>query len=448
MSEMLDSHAVVDQREVGRATAPGRPGAVTVGLWLTCLSAATLPWTGVRLGGVTFAEVFLILAALTLVGADLRRPMPALPGWVWALALAVLATGVVNQFDPATTAFMVDRDQLLGNYTVVHSAPATITNLVVMVPLLVRILLMPFVFGLARLHEPAAPYRIAKAFVVGVVISSAIGAADSRGLTSLGPALTGVPVQGTRAAGLTQHPNALALTCVFALPILVWLVRAAMGRRRSLTVIAVAVVLLGLYASGSRSGAVAAGLTAVGALFLLPEYRRHLATIALGLTTAAGTLFVVRPDVGSALLTGLRLTGGGSAGSDQARTIVNDQGMRDFLHSPIHGIGFAIAEQAHIVYLQALAVGGVILLAGLLIYMTGALARCIRIAKSEPMAVPLFVAVLGGAITNAAQNALTPAVVYFAESLIATLSVSATAVERVSQRESRPVNSDSGSRAR
>lgn len=408
-----------------RPPAAGRtalPGSGRTGLALTYLAAATIPWTGVRLGPIAFGDVFLVFAAIALVGADLDRPWPRLPAWVWALVAAVMVTATLNQFWPPSFGYLVSRDQLYNNYMVVHLPTSTLTNLTVMVPLVVRLVLLPFVFSMAESFDSRALYRAVAAFVAGVSIDSAIAFTDSRGITSIGPSLTGVTVDAQRAAGLTQHPNVVAMTCVFALPLVIWQARSTRGRARLLAIVALVLVLLGLYASRSRSGAAAAGVAGVAALAWLPQYRRLLPTVGLVVGMVAGLLFVAHPNSGSALLRGLRLVGGGdTSGSDRARSIVNHQATRDFLHSPIHGIGLEFAEQAHMVYLQALAVGGVILLAGLVVFLGGALVHSARLAKTHPLAIPLFVAVLGGAIFNAAQNALTPAVVYVMEGLVAAL---------------------------
>jgi len=415
--------------------APGtaRPGAVRAGLGFSYAGALTMPWTGVRLGGLSLGDGFLLLAAIALVAADLTRPWPKLPWWVWAFEATVIATGLVNQLDPPSLHYMVSRDLLYNNYMVVHAETSMIANLTVMVPLAVRIVLIPFVFSLAREYEPRAPYRVIAAFVMGVAFDAAVAFTDSRGITSIGPQLTKIPVEAGRAAGLTQHPNVVAMTCVFALPLVVWQLRAPRTRTRWFAVAALALVLLGLYASRSRSGAPAAAVATLLTLAWLPQYRRFLPTLGLLFGLVGGALFVAHPGAGTALLKGLRVAGGGSdtAGSDQARTIVNDQAMRDFQQSPVHGIGLEVAEQAHNVYLQALAVGGVILLAGLLAFLVGALGRCVRLAKEQPLAIPLFASVLGGAIFNAAQNALTPALVYLMAGLVAALPLAASREEGV-----------------
>jgi hypothetical protein len=394
--------------------AQGRAGVVTAGLTLTYLAAATIPWTAVDVGSISIGEILLALAAVTLVAADLSRPLPTPPPWVWALAVAVLVVGTIHQFAPPSAAYMARREGLSGSTVILD------TNLVVTLHLVIRVLFTAFVFALARAHDRRALTRSSAAFLGGVSICAVIAFTDSRGWTSISSSLLGVGVSDGRGSGLTEHPNVVAMTCVIALPLMLWLLLG--GRRaRGLALAGLGCLLLGLYASRSRSGAGAAAIAAVVSFVWMPQYRRYLPTTGLLATLVLGVLFVTNPDLGSELLSGLRITGGDTSGSDRSRTIVNDQAMRDFLHSPIHGIGFEIADIAHFLYLQALAVGGVILLTGLIVYQAGALIRSARLTRVEQLAVPLFVAVLGEVIFNTLQNALTPTIAYLAPALVAAL---------------------------
>lgn len=408
-------------RDEGDTRAPfseaggGRTGVVAAGLTLTYLAAATIPWSAVGIAGVSAGDVFLLLAALTLLFAGIGHPLPKLPPWVWGFAVTVLVIGVAHQFAPPSPQYMVRRAALTGGSVVAD------TNLSVMVNLLGRIVLLVAVFRLAHSHDRRALTRVSTAFVAGVAVCAIIAFTDSRGWTSIGPDHLGIPVADRRGSGLTNHPNIVAMICVVALPLVVWRAASGRGRTRILAAIGLIAVLLGLYASRSRSGAAAAVIAGAVSLLWLPQYRRILPVVGLLATVAVGVLFVTDPGLGSDLLSGLRITGGDTSGSDSARSIVNDQAARDFLHSPVHGIGLEVAGIAHILYLQALAVGGVILLAGLVAYQLGALVRSARLARIEPLAIPLFAAFLGEMIFNSVQNALTPSFAYLAPALIAAL---------------------------
>ncbi len=73
-----------------------------------------------------------------------------------------------------------------------------------------------------------------------------------------------------------------------------------------------------------------------------------------------------------ALAHGDRLVGGASgARSDHERHALLLQARTDFLHSPLFGIGPRVVNEAHDVYLQLLASGGVIALASFLVFVGG-----------------------------------------------------------------------------
>lgn len=399
-----------------------RSGAVRLGLGITYAAALVTPWDGFGLATVQVGDVLLLLAAATLMLADLRAPWPGLPPWVWGFLVAILIVGTVNQFHPVSTAYLFSRTQLDGAYLVAHSAPPMGTNVLVMVPLLTRVALFPVVFALARHHDVRASRRVAGAFVTGCAVSAMLAFPDSLGLTSFGPSLVGTGLTDRRASGLTAHPNVLAMTCVLALPLALSMMRTPLGRQRVLATLGFLALLGGLYAARSRSGIGAAAIAGLAAVVWLPQYRRLLPTIALGLGALGATVFAVEPHIGTKLLSSLRLTDTAStSGSDQARTLLNHQASVDFHHSPVFGVGFEVADQAHIVYLQALAVGGLVLLTGLLAYLLGALARCARLRFENPLAIPLFASVLGGAIFNAEQNVLTPSLAYIVPGMVAAL---------------------------
>jgi hypothetical protein len=394
---------------------------VQLGLLLTYLSAAMIPWTAVNVGTIAVGEIVFMLGGLLLLLADLQHRLFNLPPWVWTFAAAVLITGLVNQFAPPSMSYLALRGALSGGPEPDNST-AIITNVIVMVTLFGRVVMLPLIFTLARSYDDRALFRASMAMVAGCSISAMIAFTDSRGITSIGPHLVHLPVVDRRAGGLTNHPNVVAMGCVLALPLAAWQAMATRQRReRVLAVLAILALLLGLYASRSRSGAGAAGVAGLAALFWLPQYRRRLPIFGLIVALVVAVIFAVSPDLGSSLLTALRLNGSDTTGADNARNVVNEQAVRDWMHSPIHGIGLEVADDAHIIYLQVLAVGGIILLIALVIYQLGALFRSARLARVEALALPLFVSVLAETAFNTLQNTLTPSLAYLAPSLVAAL---------------------------
>jgi O-antigen ligase len=203
-----------------------------------------------------------------------------------------------------------------------------------------------------------------------------------------------------RAIGLTRHPNILGLCSMLALtliPFLLqelprwcgWIVLAAAGvcgygvwisGSRAALLVAVAMVLVYLVLSRS----VERGLLLFGAS-ILPVYL-------VGRTLSSG-------DVGNNILN--RFVGGGSASaSDLAREQLVREAVERFLSSPVLGVGFADALEAHNIYLQVAASGGVLGLAFYLVLLASVVRQPLRLpARYRLLALPAFGYVLVGFIT-------------------------------------------------
>lgn len=126
-------------------------------------------------------------------------------------------------------------------------------------------------------------------FVVGAVISVAIGIADG--------SLTSAVEGGARFEGTAGDPNFLAASLIAATVLAVALIpQTASPILRGLLFGAVFVLIIGLVTSGSRGGAVAAAATLVAALVFFKRQRAYVAAVAavaLGMATLA---FVNAPE--------------------------------------------------------------------------------------------------------------------------------------------------------
>ena len=166
-------------------------------------------------------------------------------------------------------------------------------------------------------------------FVVGAAVSVFVGLA----LTGLQPARDAVQsaAVGNRLSGGLADPNYLAAGLVPAIVLgaaLLGTVRSVAGR----LVLAVSIVLcaVGLAATESRGGLIAAAVAAVASLVVF----RQRARVALGLllVTAVGALYLAgSPDASSRITA---LNGGGSGRSDLWRVA-----WRIGETEPIHGVG-------------------------------------------------------------------------------------------------------------
>ena len=92
------------------------------------------------------------------------------------------------------------------------------------------------------------------AWIVSAGASAAVAVVDAIGPATIGTALTGVQYLG-RPAGLSVHPNHLAITCAMALPIAGWSFSYATGRgARLVSAVFIGILIAGLLVSGSRAG--------------------------------------------------------------------------------------------------------------------------------------------------------------------------------------------------
>ena len=413
---------------ISAAPATNPSSTVRAGLWLCYVACATVPWTAVHAGGsLRIGDVFLLLAVAFLIAADIDHRMPRFPEWALFFIVAILVVGVAHEVFPTSDSYLLQRETISG-IQITRGQDVASSNVGVLIKFLIAIVGLPLMFIRARHFDARALSRSAVAFTVGSAISGVIAFTDGRGLTAIAVHITGLGAGGGRASGLTEDANYVAMTCVFSLPFVIWKLVSDVRRERIWAGVGLLTLALGIYASGSRSGGGAGVVAVLLPLALLPKYRRAMPIVALILAVVGSTAFVIVPGAGHSVLKALRLTGGQGAGSDFARSVVNDQAKRDFFRSPIDGVGLKVAGEAHIVYLQALAAGGIILFLGLVIFLGGALVRCLRLISVDPFAGALFSSIAAGAVFNAAQNALTLRVVYLPAAIAAGLPLLARAV--------------------
>ena len=324
-------------------------------------------WNGLRLGGGAIANAFMALAFLAVIAQVIvTRRLPPLPPWLFlAGAGFVLAAmlnlifppdqGLINQtllqartvFRPAATGYLTPRSDL--------ATLAKFGIALVLVPTLVA----SVATSVKRID------RLIDMLVISATVNAAVAIVDFGGIP-IAPTAT----RGGRSAGLTIHPNYLALTCTIGLPLaLLWMSRG--GRWRIAGLVSAGLLLGGEYVSGSRAGAVSILLAIVLAVALLPSLRRAFALVlpAVGMVLVALILFT---NVGSKAVDQVRLQGDKTAaGSDTSRSKLASLAEKQFQARPLQGVGFGVIEDAHDIYLQLLAAGGVIAMAAFLVFVGG-----------------------------------------------------------------------------
>lgn len=420
--------------------ATGTAGAIAIGVFIAVVAAMTLArtslrkvaiastlgaafftsWNGFLIGPARPGDLLIFIAFACFVAADLRARIPGVPWWIQQVAGVIILVAVLNAVLPTDPNYLAARVVLGADGTPYIENQS---NLGVAFKFVVGIALLPLVFVLAARHDRRLIRWLTVAFCVGVAASGFAAFIDHLGITHLGFTVTGNAYPLDREGGFSNHANFLGAGCVLATAPAVWLACHEDRRTRIIGCIALPAILLGVYATGSRGATVGCGIALVLSVALQPRLRKHLPTIAFVGGCAAGAAFVASPALGSALLRATRLGGGTTttSGSDYVRALVGAQGVRDFFHSPIDGIGLQVAAQAQNVYIQELASGGVLLFAGMLLFTVGSLIECYRLWFVSDLARSLFVTIIATAILNFAEADLSDRFYYAPAGLIAAL---------------------------
>src|ERR671924_675425 len=129
--------------------------------------------------------------------------------------------------------------------------------------------LIPIMFTLAATTISRVKTLI-DCFCVSTVANAAVGIVDYAGI-QIAPRAS----RAGREAGLTVHPNYLALTCTIGIPLALWWVSRG-GRWRIAGLISLAILLGGAFVAGGRAGAVSAPLAVILTVAAIPKLRRGL----------------------------------------------------------------------------------------------------------------------------------------------------------------------------
>jgi O-antigen ligase len=150
-------------------------------------------------------------------------------------------------------------------------------------------------------------------------------------------------------------------------------------------------VLLGaVYASGSRAGAVTALFAVLVTVLLVPRLRRSLPAV-VPIVGMLGILVLFFSNLSPQVAQKVRLSGSAAtvAASDRQRSFAATLALKDVQARPLEGVGFAVIDDAHDIYLQLLAAGGIIMFASFLFYVAGAARIAVRLAAGPEHDLPL-----------------------------------------------------------
>ena len=356
-------------------------GPEVAGAGVLTLAMFTAPMTSLRPTGaipfITFSDVLLGLGFVLLL-PRLARTRPRLSrGFTigaWLLVAASLVPIVLS--------------------------PAPLDNLGYLARLVAAVVLLPLAFG--YWHPDLKTIRVlAWAYVAGTLSGWLVG-------------LITHSSEGSRAQGLTTHPNFLALTGQTAATLLIFLYLTSRPSQRWIVAVSAALSLLVVVSSGSRSGLVALAFTALVYPFANRSPRAAYVTIATGVTaTFVWGRVLASAGEGSALR---RLFVGdkSTAGSNLQREAALSSGWSDFLSHPLTGGGFTERTlETHNIFLQVAQGAGIVGFLGFVLLIWAAVRT---ILDRGPLA-SLGYTALGYALVGLFQPALWDRLVWVAVAL-------------------------------
>jgi hypothetical protein len=336
--------------------------------WLSvCLLVMTITWNGVRIGGGALGSAAMALAFLSVLAHIVldRDPVP-LPPWLVCAGCGFLVAALLTLVFPPNLELanraVVQQEGLLGPYPPFLPPRSDLSALIEFELSIVVIPVMVMVVARTR----SRCLTLLDLWAAGGVINAAVGLADYGGLH-----LAPYAIEAHRSSGLTIHPNYLALSSVLALPAaMLWI-----GRSRVRTVagvVALALLVGGVYASGSRAGTIASLLAILATAVAIPRLRR----VGLALLPFAGMGFILLllfTDIGAQVIHQVRLGAGDTSavGSDLQRSMDARLALDQISARPLEGVGFSVITDAHVIYLQILAAGGLIAGAAFLTFVGG-----------------------------------------------------------------------------
>jgi hypothetical protein len=386
------------------------------------VSVLVITWNGLRFGGGAVANAFLVpaFAMVAVRTVVLRKPIP-LPPWMFAAAIGFAVAAMLNLIFPPDSGLM--NDILIHYRTIPQVAQPPVllprSDLLALFQFETGVIVIPILIASVA-DTRRRIERLLDLFVLGAVINALVGLIDWAGFY-----IAPVQAEVGRSAGLTVHPNYLALTCTIAIPLaLLWIARG--GRWRMAGFGGAGLLLIGAYVSGSRVGAVTAVVGVVATVIAIPRLRPG-----LGVTVPVAGLVLLALAVfaGHQILEQVRLTNDvgtvvNTTGSDTQRSQLADLAVSQFQARPLQGVGFSVIADAHSIYLQLLAAGGVIAMLSFLTYM-GGLAGAAWRAMAGPqrdVAVAISISIAMWLINGVIDNQLGDKYLYVVPGLLIALS--------------------------
>jgi len=391
------------------------------------LASLTSTWAIVKpFGGLlALSDYLLVLSLLITVPMVVIGKLPlAVPGWIFIPGFVIPLCVLARQFDPPLNSWRVLRVQIQEDSR---------DSFEMAMIWLAALYVVPLAIVAAAAIERRAIEWVIGAYVAGVAISCAVATTDMLRLTHIASSLNhsrevANPLDyrwGERQAGLSDHPNMLGMVCVISLPLVIYF----MSRQRWTWLAGAAFIAIygGLLASGSRGAQAISLLTVLVAVLWLPSKRTAVRTLSVSvlimILAGAVLLSTVLAQYRNWFL---RFTGGGqpyeAQSSNENRLGLLVQAWAYCQRYPLFGARIRHIGEAHNIYLQLLAAGGVVLAAGMLAYLFCILRDCWRLSnRGIVLARFLLISVGTWLILGGLQNQLVDRELYFTVGCVAAL---------------------------
>lgn len=384
------------------------------GLGGACLIAAAFvsSWNAVTLGGVQPVDVFLALAAVFAALYLIGRRVPWIPFWIKVASLCIMVVAITHLVVPTSDTYMSQRFTYVPWFARITGQSLDENGAMRAVKWLLALAVLPVLIAEFARERPELVRKISNAWLAGATLSAFVAVTDLLQITSINTFLIVIGGASARQGGLTSHPNHLGLAVSMAAPIAIGLAMRARWKGTAIVLLLAA----GAVVSGSRAGQAGFILAVAATLAISARARRFAPVMITAAGIAAAMLVWTKPGLVDTMATLFRFdsTDRYVAQSNEERANLSAQAVADFAHRPLDGVGFEVVAQAHNIYLQILASGGLVLALGMLVFFFGILRAGLAERNSEdPLAGYLLVAICVWLAAGTFGTQLTDRYLYF-----------------------------------
>jgi O-antigen ligase len=354
---------------------------------LVAVGVLVVTFNGIRpVPGATGADLIFVVAllgSLTLLASD-WTDRPIAPIWLLTAGGLLLSAALLVGIFPARPSHAALLFPGGSAYGGVNPETATLSNNAAAIRFVGTLVVLPLLIAMAA-NSAQRIRLLTDVWIAGAAFGALLGALGYLGVGSIAHLVSQAEVPGTatREAGLTTHSNAFALASAMALAVAAARLGRARGRSRLYFSAVVLVLIAAIAISGSRAGLVGGLFGLVLLATLHREGRKgsvRTAVIAALLAVVVGVALAPAPPPAVERLLG---SDPSAAPATQQRAAIYPAVWHEVLQRPVVGHGFEYLRGSHNIYLQLMHAGGIIALAGFILFAVGSTATGFRLGRSD-----------------------------------------------------------------